>query len=260
LRGINFRWHTLGKHFAPPLTVGAGGDRPTRYLATFISRKAIISFNNRIEIFQNFLGVRTMRRKSSPSERIFFFLIILIAALILSACNEDDISSLPEATGGNAQTFVGVQTNVPESAIIAGGWNLCHQDGFGDTANSLSTILSNCSGSQLMLACRDVGNPNLVAVAHAPRVAVTTDTGNADNGISTVSNGVAWYFNTDWSWGFFEPGDGVSKNNCDIGVGAFPERRMCAHTSLGNLDSGYRCGATENLFDNSWERLIYTNS
>jgi len=183
-------------------------------------------------------------------------LAVFAAALLLAACNNDDVTSLPEAK--TLGSLLGIQSGIAESSVLSKGWTLCYSDTYADGTTPVSSILSACGGAHLMLACRPVGDANLTLASHAPRSVVTADTGNADNGVYTPFGSVGWYFNDNWSWGFFVAGDGVGKNSCDVASGAYPDQRMCWHASGGFISDGYRCGTNILNLDPTWERLVYT--
>ena len=112
-------------------------------------------------------------------------------------------------------------------------------------------------------ACRQTGSATLTVAAHAPRTAVLTDTAGgtcteANLKPPTIANGVAWYYNSSWSWGFFNPGDGVNRCSCDT-ANTNPQLRVCYHTSGGNLSGGYRCGSVTGLNGDmvNYERIIF---
>ena len=127
----------------------------------------------------------------------------------------------------------------------------------------VGTVLKACTGTRLLIACRQVGSATLTLAANAPRTDVLFDTGV---GMVTThnANGVEWYYNTNHSWGFSPGGDKVNLNSCDTyGIGmADPNnhatQRMCWHTSAGSTNSGYRCGSTDLNGNVAWERVIYT--
>jgi hypothetical protein len=109
--------------------------------------------------------------------------------------------------------------------------------------------------TNVMVACRPVGTNTYGLLAQAPRADVIFGT-PIDTTTVHVANGTAWYFNTNYSWGFANGADAVSKNSCDLAP-ANPERRMCWHTGAGNLAGGYRCGVTTGLNGSTaWERVI----
>jgi hypothetical protein len=148
---------------------------------------------------------------------------------------------------------VGPQFGVEEAAIT--GWNLCHQDTYGDAGTPIADLLATCGGDDLLIGCRPTGATALSVLAWAPRGDVLTDTGYEDTTTTHAANGTAWYYNDNWSWGFAAEGDVVDKNSCDYGtLGA---QRMCWHTYQGTLDGGYRCGDSVDLYDPT-ERLIFT--
>jgi len=151
---------------------------------------------------------------------------------------------------------VGPQTNVVQFQVAAGGWTICYSDLYSATNGVLANILAACNKANLMMACLPVGSNTYTLLAQAPRADVTFAT-PSDTTTVHVANGTAWYFNTSRSWGFAKAGDAVSKNSCDTGVATDPEQRMCWHTTAGNVDTGWRCGATESLnFSAAWQRVV----
>ena len=151
---------------------------------------------------------------------------------------------------------VGPQTNVSQARVNLGGWTTCYTELYSNTTGVLATILATCNKANLMLACLPTGTDTYTLLAQAPRADVTFVTPN-DATTVHVANGTAWYFNTSRSWGFAKAGDAVSKNSCDTGVATDPEQRMCWHTNAGNVDTGWRCGATESLnFSAAWQRVV----
>ena len=99
----------------------------------------------------------------------------------------------------------------------------------------------------------------LVLAAWAPASDVTFMTAGQGNPADVhLANGVGWYYNTQWSWGFVQGGDVPQNNSCDVANGN-SQFRMCWHASGGNLSGGYRCGATTGLNgDRTWDRIIFT--
>ena len=170
--------------------------------------------------------------------------------------------------GANAATYlpVGPQTNVSVATVTAGGWTECYRDLYsnGDPVNmSAATVLSACTGGQLMMACRLTGDPNLILLAQGDRADVTFDTG-ANTDVLHAANGVGWYFNNSGndpgsSWGFTRDGDIVNKNNCDVESSGADDERLCWHLNPGSYDSGgYRCGTTQDLNgSDAYERIVY---
>lgn len=161
----------------------------------------------------------------------------------------------------NAQTYlpVGPQTNVPVDTVTGGGWTECYRDTYNIGMNA-GVVLSQCLGGQLMLSCRPTGSDTLTLLAQGKRSDVTFDTGVNSNLVHDA-NGVGWYFNNTGdgnfgdSWGFIREGDSINKNNCDVANVDANDERLCWHL---NGDNGWRCGATQNIFDDSYERIVYT--
>jgi hypothetical protein len=113
-----------------------------------------------------------------------------------------------------------------------------------------------------MIGCRAAMTKTLQIAAMAPRGDVTFPVGPGQYAFH-LANGVAWYYDTSSSWGFFSPLDSVSRTSCDTSSGAFPELRMCWHTGAGNLGysqgtGGYRCGTNVNLNNSTAvERVVF---
>jgi hypothetical protein len=67
----------------------------------------------------------------------------------------------------------------------------------------------------------------------------------------------AWYFSSDWSWGFALSGDEVNRTECDTAE-ANSEMRLCWHTLANEIGTGYRCGAKYRLHGSfAFERVIF---
>jgi hypothetical protein len=136
-------------------------------------------------------------------------------------------------------------------------WTQCFTQKYDAAPTPVANTLAACPGSRLLLGCRAAGATVLTVAAAGRRedVLFDTGTGQPSRPVVRVANGVAWYFSTTWSWGFAVPNDGVDKVSCDVAQGAFPELRMCWHTSAGNFNNGYRCGSNTNSA--ALERVIY---
>jgi len=162
---------------------------------------------------------------------------------------------------GTLFTFSGVQTNLSLNQL--GGWTLCYKDLYGNSGTALATILNGCKGSNLLLACRQAAQPNtLLLAAEAPRADVTFETGGGmctNNQMVHQANGVGWYYDASWSWGFVKGGDTANLCSCDT-ANTDPGERLCWHTGGMNINGGYRCGSTTGLNgDMTYERLIFSN-
>ena len=154
---------------------------------------------------------------------------------------------------GCLYTFSGIQQNLPIAQLT--GWTQCYQDTFDNSSTPVATILAGCNKANLLLACKQVGSQTLQLAAMAPRVDVITDTGTGN--VTHNANGVGWYFNASWSWGFVIQGDTPARNSCDTNTGPSSALRMCWHTGNNNINSGYRCGDTYLNGDSSYNRVIY---
>jgi hypothetical protein len=149
---------------------------------------------------------------------------------------------------------VGPQTNVNPATVTDGGWTQCYSGPYNINANP--KWLNDCNGTDVMVACREVGAKSIKLLAWAPKADVMFDTGNNSDQLH-VANGSGWYYNTDGktSMGFVAAGDSVQKNNCDTANSGSNDKRLCWHFNAG----GYRCGEVDGLNGNAgWERILYT--
>jgi hypothetical protein len=107
-----------------------------------------------------------------------------------------------------------------------------------------------------MLAARRVGTTVWDVLGAADFASVTTDTSTGN--ITTLANGIEWYYSPSWSWGFAKGGDSVSRTSCDTSS-TNAAQRLCWHTGNGNINGGWRAGANTGLNgNNGWERSIFT--
>lgn len=170
---------------------------------------------------------------------------------------------LPSSGAQAAYTPVGVQTNVAVSSL--NGWTQCWSSTYGSSGQSLSSILTSCNSSNLMLAAGRTGSDILDVLAWAPLADVTFNTGTGNT--THNANGVEWYYNSSYSWGFAQGGDRVMRQSCDTGaVWTFGagygngDKRLCWHTSGGNINGGWRDGNNSSLWDSSFTRYIFMAS
>ena len=139
---------------------------------------------------------------------------------------------------------VGVQTDVPKSTVLNGGWTECYSDLYENGGVSMSSILAQCESENLMLACSAVGGDEFVVLGQAPMDDVTFDTGNSN--VTHQANNIEWYFSDSYSWGFAPLGESVSRNSCDTAPTA-QEQRLCWHSNGGNMNGGWSCGSDRSL-------------
>jgi hypothetical protein len=151
----------------------------------------------------------------------------------------------------------GVQQNLPVSSLS--GWTACWRGTYDQSQPPVAEILAACPGAELLTGCMPNGSDTLTLAAMAPRADVLYDCGT-DQACVHSANGVGWYFNDSYSWGFAPDGLGVYRVSCDYndGTQVAPELRMCWHTGSGNINTGYRCGDNQLNFDAGWTRVVYT--
>jgi len=163
---------------------------------------------------------------------------------------------------GSLSTFQGIAQNLVISSLE--GWTQCLAEPYGSNKTSIAEVQKACTGSLIMLACRPVGSATLQLAAYAPRDDVFFDTGSAGGNTPHVANGVGWYYNSRYSWGFAPKGDPIKRSSCDtedssIAPGVDGDLRLCWHTQNDSITGGWRCGRNDNLNnDSSYERLIFT--
>ena len=105
-----------------------------------------------------------------------------------------------------------------------------------------------------MVSCQQSGSASLQVLAWALNTDVFFNTGDNNNVLHTA-NGTDFYYSTAYSMGFVGMGTGVNRLSCDISDGS-PELRLCFHTSGGNINSGWRCGANRGLAA-GYDRIFY---
>lgn len=158
--------------------------------------------------------------------------------------------------------FAGVRTDIA-AATATNGWTECFKEQF-NQSTPLANIKAACSKSKIMMACRQVGQPNLQVLAQAPRADVFFDTGDG-SGARHDANNVSWYWSDNASFGFLPVGATIDRDSCDwvdsypgsaeVGVGQ-GDKRMCTHTNGASSDDGWRCGR-DNGIGGGWERILY---
>jgi len=146
----------------------------------------------------------------------------------------------------------GIQTNLDPSELT--NWKVCWSGPY-NGIESLSVIKNTCKSEWLMLACRP-NNTNILSIAAmGSRDAVFHNTGKSNE--PYISNGVGWYFSSDYSWGFAASNLTLNRNECDVATSQ-GQTRLCWHTKDNSVVDGWRCGKTTELnSSNNWKRLIY---
>jgi cysteine-rich repeat protein len=148
---------------------------------------------------------------------------------------------------------VGPQINIPQANLV--GWELCWNGLYGGNTPPVADILGACFKSKLLIACRPVADTNLTLLAMGERPAVTFDTGTGN--VPYNHNGVGFYFNASYSWGFALEGDPLERYSCDV-ANTNGQFRMCWHTSNNAMSGGFRCGESMWLNgDNTWTRMVF---
>jgi hypothetical protein len=169
---------------------------------------------------------------------------------------DDLIDQNCDGVDGQSLHFSGIATNIDQAELT--GWEVCYSDTFADIYD-LPDLLSDCDGEHLMLSCRPTGSTVLSVAAYTDFDDTLVPAGTGD--VGNISNGVEWYFDESYSWGFVEPGDGMSRDSCDTYTGSRPDKRLCFHTNTNRLVEGYRCGVERDLNESvDGERVFWSRS
>ena len=112
--------------------------------------------------------------------------------------------------------FDGVKEN--QDISMSYGWSLCYNGTYDIVLNAtlLNTILINCNKSKLLLGCRLINTTLLILSAMGNREDVLFDCGHAPT-CTRVGDNVAWYYSSDYSWGFAPATSAVNRLSCDTG-------------------------------------------
>ena len=143
--------------------------------------------------------------------------------------------------------FDGVLTEVPLANLEE--WTHCYTQTYDWEGTPVSFVRRNfgdCSGANLMLACRVIDAETLTVAANGPTSSVFTYTGTED---SHEVNGGLWYYQAQHSWGFAPLDQAVSdRAPCETeNPGA--EDRICLTLGAQNGQNlfvpGGRCGSQD---------------
>lgn len=187
--------------------------------------------------------------------------IALVAMAFLNACSPSESDDPGDPNPPPATPFpatAGIQQNLSLAALEADGWSVCLNESYTAEGTPVAGTLAGCTGTYMMLACRN-GTGDTLALAAADLRTVVTQADAATATAHHVANGVGWYFTEDLSWGFFPAGQALNRAPCDWdsdGLQTMKQQRLCWHTTAGELKRGYRCGDNELNTSASWQRII----
>ncbi len=204
--------------------------------------------HNALDISQSGVGFSVVRNDTTTY--LYAFSMEDMVAIPIGDMGVEKIGAVELEHEPFNPMFSGVKINISEELL--GDWTVCYTDTYDVAMGSvLGDITTNCDGDNLMIACRPAGAGTYTVAAWAPRADVLFDTGT-DITTTHAANGVEWYYNAAWSWGFAPAGETVGKDSCDATAGS---SRLCWHTEAAS--GGYRCGNTLGLnSDNTWERVV----
>eukprot|EP00242_Pyramimonas_sp_CCMP2087_P003010 CAMPEP_0198228726 /NCGR_PEP_ID=MMETSP1445-20131203/113749_1 /TAXON_ID=36898 /ORGANISM="Pyramimonas sp., Strain CCMP2087" /LENGTH=444 /DNA_ID=CAMNT_0043909145 /DNA_START=215 /DNA_END=1546 /DNA_ORIENTATION=+ len=155
----------------------------------------------------------------------------------------------------------GVQLDVPEATITAGGWTICYDQPY--THQTTAADLTQCSslGTFVLMGAKSssgASNLTLLAAGASANALATT----ASLTIAILENGAYWYNYPGYSLGFAE------SSQLDLGYWDRYNRysgcsQRLSWLLLGTL-GGYRAGCTYDLHYGAagatWRKLIYTST
>jgi len=177
-----------------------------------------------------------------------------------SSTSTDYMKHGPSATnvGSGEQSQSGIEHNVLDSEITEKGWTKCYTGTYTVEDNtSLSDIMNNCQGTNIMYGCRATSSPDwkLIGYGNRDKAFTTSDS----DGI--VDGAVKWYFSEDLGgMGFADSNDDLDLRPCDR-MELESNNRLCWHVSTDSLNDGWRCGEESWLnSDITWERSIWTTN
>ena len=144
-------------------------------------------------------------------------------------------------------TFEGVLTDVPLATL--GEWTHCYTQTYDWEGTPVSFVRRNfgrCSGSNLLLACRETDGDTLIAAANAPTSQAFRYTGTED---TAEANASLWYYQARHSWGYAPLDEAVSdRAPCDS-ENPQGDDRLCLTLDSQNGQNlfvpGGRCGSTD---------------
>ena len=149
--------------------------------------------------------------------------------------------------------FSGILTNLDPKLLD--GWKKCHESEYGSPDIPIEDVMMDCTGENIMLACKTKDDTNLRVAAYANKIDILVD--DTSNNLNE-QNGTGFYFSNSQSIGFAEIGKTVRRNSCDTD-GRDEETRLCWHMRNRNLQGGWRCGSQTDLnSDRNYLRIIYT--
>jgi hypothetical protein len=190
----------------------------------------------------------------------------VFAALLGTACSSPSSTDggnppPPPSSGMPFPAGEGIKQSVSLSSLQTAGWSVCFDETYDTEGFTLGTVLDACAGRYMVLACSNA--PDTLALAAGDLRKVVTQADVSANPLDWitehhVSGTVGWYFNGDYSWGFFPAGAGVNRQSCDYDDGTQTQKslRLCWRTSAGEMINGFRCGDNQLNFSWAWRRLI----
>ncbi|MFN3199400.1 MAG: MopE-related protein [Bradymonadia bacterium] len=168
-----------------------------------------------------------------------------------------------------ALAFTGVRNDLTVAEAEAGGFELCWLEVYEEGQTTINNadpvtgnppILGRCDEDVLLMGCRRIGSEALSVAAMGDRAEILEPTEFAERRPENEHNGVNWYFNIDYAWGFAPAGVEIDVFTCDRVENVASNQRVCWYTSDDKVRPGFRCGEEIVNASGIWERFIFHRS
>ena len=186
------------------------------------------------------------------------------------ACVTEGVAACSGTPDTEVLSFSGIRNDVTVDELELGGFEQCWSENYiegrtpitNDRVDPLTdevqpSIRNRCTENVLVVGCREAGTNALRVAAMGEQDGIFTETEFADRTPENIHNGVNWYFNPDYAWGFAPAGADLDVFTCDRVVDDQSNQRVCWYTSDDRVRPGYRCGDVIVRQGQAWERLIY---
>jgi hypothetical protein len=168
-------------------------------------------------------------------------------------------NALPFLTGSGPGYYPsGVQLNVPETRITAGGWTICYDQPYSHQTTAADLTRCSSLGTFMLMGAKSssgASNLTLLAAGATTNALATTSSTNA----AYLENGAYWYNYPGRSVGFAESSQVNLWYPDTFNWDSECTQRLSWFIDVGA--GGWRAGCATGLNSNSaWRKLIYSSS
>ncbi|MFN3199431.1 MAG: MopE-related protein [Bradymonadia bacterium] len=187
----------------------------------------------------------------------------------LGACVTEGVGVCSGNPDQEVLSFSGIRNDLTVGEVEAGGFELCWVENYQEgqtpiiengldpeTEEEVISIQNRCPENVLMVGCRERDSDFLHVAAIGERDAIFEPSRFADREPQNEHNGVNWYFNINYAWGYSPVGAELDVFTCDR-VQDGSNQRVCWYTSDDKVRPGYRCGDQLIFASGLWERFIF---